>query len=243
MIKYINSLQNKIIKDAYSLKNSKGIRENNKFLIEGDHLLSMAKDRLIAIFTLKELEEYKDFDQYIVNEEIMKKLSSGKSSARVIGICNIKEDDFNYENTLVYLDNIQDPGNLGTILRTCLGMNIKNILISEDSVSKYNQKTIQASQGALFYMNTKISNKEELIKLKNEGYSIVSTTLNKDSIYLNELKKKDKIIFIFGNEGNGIKQELIDISNEKIIIPINNIDSYNVSIALSIVLYTYLYNK
>lgn len=243
MIKYINSLQNKIIKDAYSLKNSKGIKENNKFLIEGDHLLSMAKDRLIAIFTLKELEEYKDFDQYIVNEEIMKKLSSGKSSARVIGICNIKEDDFNYENTLVYLDNIQDPGNLGTILRTCLGMNIKNILISEDSVSKYNQKTIQASQGALFYMNTKISNKEELIKLKNEGYSIVSTTLNKDSIYLNELKKKDKIIFIFGNEGNGIKQELIDISNEKIIIPINNIDSYNVSIALSIVLYTYLYNK
>lgn len=243
MIKYINSLQNKIIKDAYSLKSSKGIRENKKFLIEGDHLLSMAKDRLIAIFTLKELEEYKDFDQYIVNEEIMKKLSSGKSSARVIGICNIKEDIFNYENTLVYLDNIQDPGNLGTILRTCLGMNIKNILISEDSVSKYNQKTIQASQGALFYMNTKNSNKEELIKLKNEGYSIVSTTLNKDSIYLNELKKKDKIIFIFGNEGNGIKQELIDISNEKIIIPINNIDSYNVSIALSIVLYTYLYNK
>jgi len=243
MIKYINSLQNKIIKDAYSLKSSKGIKENKKFLIEGDHLLSMAKDRLIAIFTLKELEEYKDFDQYIVNEEIMKKLSSGKSSARVIGICNIKEDIFNYENTLVYLDNIQDPGNLGTILRTCLGMNIKNILISEDSVSKYNQKTIQASQGALFYMNTKNSNKEELIKLKNEGYSIVSTTLNKDSIYLNELKKKDKIIFIFGNEGNGIKQELIDISNEKIIIPINNIDSYNVSIALSIVLYTYLYNK
>lgn len=243
MIKYINSLQNKIIKDAYSLKSSKGIKENKKFLIEGDHLLSMAKDRLIAIFTLKELEEYKDFDQYIVNEEIMKKLSSGKSSARVIGICSIKEDIFNYENTLVYLDNIQDPGNLGTILRTCLGMNIKNILISEDSVSKYNQKTIQASQGALFYMNTKNSNKEELIKLKNEGYSIVSTTLNKDSIYLNELKKKDKIIFIFGNEGNGIKQELIDISNEKIIIPINNIDSYNVSIALSIVLYTYLYNK
>ncbi len=243
MIKYINSLQNKIIKDAYSLKNSKGIKENKKFLIEGDHLLSMAKGRLIAIFTLNELEEYKDFDQYIVNEEIMKKLSSGKSSARVIGICNVKEDIFNYENTLVYLDNIQDPGNLGTILRTCLGMNIKNILISEDSVSKYNQKTIQASQGALFYMNTKNSNKEELIKLKNEGYSIISTTLNKDSIYLNELKKKDKIIFIFGNEGNGIKQELIDISNEKIIIPINNIDSYNVSIALSIVLYTYLYNK
>ena len=243
MIKYINSLQNKIIKDAYSLKNSKGIKENKKFLIEGDHLLSMAKGRLIAIFTLNELEEYKDFDQYIVNEEIMKKLSSGKSSARVIGICNVKEDIFNYENTLVYLDHIQDPGNLGTILRTCLGMNIKNILISEDSVSKYNQKTIQASQGALFYMNTKNSNKEELIKLKNEGYSIISTTLNKDSIYLNELKKKDKIIFIFGNEGNGIKQELIDISNEKIIIPINNIDSYNVSIALSIVLYTYLYNK
>lgn len=243
MIKYISSLQNKIIKDAYSLKDRKNIKENKKFLIEGDHLLSMAKNNLIAIFVLKELEGYSDIDQYIVNEEIMKKLSSGKSIARVIGICKIKEDDFKYGNTLIYLDNIQDPGNLGTILRTCLGMNIKNILASEDCVSRYNQKTIQASQGAVFEVNLKVSDKNELIKLKEEGYSVVSTTLHKDSIFLNDLKKKEKIIFIFGNEGNGIKKELIDISNEKIIIPINNIDSYNVSIALSIVLYTYLYNK
>ncbi len=243
MIKYISSLQNKIIKDAYSLKDNRSIKENKKFLIEGDHLISMAKNNLIAIFTLKELEGYSDIDQYIVNEEIMKKLSSGKSIARVIGICKIKEDDFKYGNTLIYLDNIQDPGNLGTILRTCLGMNIKNILVSEDCVFRYNQKTIQASQGAVFEVNLKVNDKNELIKLKEEGYSVVSTTLQKDSIFLNDLKMKDKIIFIFGNEGNGIKKELINISNEKIIIPINNIDSYNVSIALSIVLYTYLYNK
>ena len=243
MIKYINSLQNKLVKEAYSLKSSKSIKEKNMFLIEGDHLLKMAKDYLLYIFVLKEDITFNDVDQYVVNEEIMKKLSSGKSVARYIGVCKTLSNNFSYDNTLVYLDNIQDPGNLGTILRTCLGLNIKNVLLSENTVSIYNQKTIQASQGAIFYVNTKISSINELKKKKEEGYCIVSTTLEKDSIYLNDLKKEEKIIFVFGNEGNGISKDIISLSNNKIIIPIQNIDSYNVSIALAMILYTYLYTK
>lgn len=242
MKEVITSLQNKIVKEVYSLKDSKNIKEKHMFLVETMHLIEMAKDKLEYVLTLKEIPTL-NCKQYIVTEEILKKCSNNKSFSKVIGV--VKQLDFNFikDDTLLYLDNIQDPGNLGTIIRTCLGLNVKNIIVSKDCCSIYNYKVIQSSEGALFKVNIKVGDIELLNELKNEGYRIVSTTLNKDSILLNDLKYREKTCFVFGNEGNGIKSSIINLSDESVIIPISNIDSYNVGVSLGIVLYSYLLNN
>lgn len=239
MIEVITSLQNKIVKEVCSLKENKNIKEKHMFLVETYHLVEMAKDQLEYILTLKEIPTI-HCKQYIVSEEILKKCSQNKSYSKVIGVVRQKDFSFVNDDTIVYLDNIQDPGNLGTILRTCLGLNIKNIIVSNNSCSIYNFKAIQSSEGSIFKVNIKIGDLNTLKELKEVGYRVVSTTLMKDSIYLNELKYKEKTVFVFGNEGNGIQSSIINMSDEKIIIPISNIDSYNVGISLGIVLYTYL---
>ena len=91
-------------------------------------------------------------------------------------------------------------------------------------------------------MNIKVGDVSLLKNLKEEGYRIVSTSLSKDSILLNNLEYKQKTVFVFGNEGNGIRSSIIELSDNKVIIPINNIDSLNVGVSLGIVLYTYLFN-
>ena len=237
----ITSLQNKIVKEVYSLKDNKNIKEKHMFLVETMHLVEMAKDNLEYVLTLNEIPSI-SCKQYIVNKEILEKCSNNKSYSKVIGVVKQLEFEFVKEDTLVYLDNIQDPGNLGTILRTCLALNIKNIIVSKDCCSIYNLKAIQSSEGALFKVNIKVGDISLLKNLKEEGYRIVSTSLSKDSILLNNLEYKQKTVFVFGNEGNGVRSSIIELSDNKVIIPINNIDSLNVGVSLGIVLYTYLFN-
>ena len=231
----ITSLQNKIVKEVYSLKDNKNIKEKHMFLVETMHLVEMAKDNLEYVLTLNEIPSI-SCKQYIVNKEILEKCSNNKSYSKVIGVVKQLEFEFVKEDTLVYLDNIQDPGNLGTILRTCLALNIKNIIVSKDCCSIYNLKAIQSSEGALFKVNIKVGDISLLKNLKEEGYRIVSTSLGKDSILLNNLEYKQKTVFVFGNEGNGIRSSIIELSDNKVIIPINNIDSLNVGVSLGIVL-------
>jgi len=237
MIKNITSIDNKIVKEAYQLKNIKNIKKYKKFLIEGEHLLSMSKDQLFCVFSDKILNLDEKVDQYIVNEKILKKLSSNVTHSNIIGVCKIKETKIDYENLLIYLDNIQDPGNLGTILRTCLGFNIRNIILSDDCCFPYSFKVVQSSQGAIFHLNLAEKSYVFLKELKEKGYMIYSTSLANDSESINNLKIDGKTVLVFGNEGQGIRKEILEISDKKIIIPIENIDSFNVGIATGIVLY------
>ena len=163
----ITSLQNKIVKEVYSLKDNKNIKEKHMFLVETMHLVEMAKDNLEYVLTLNEIPSI-SCKQYIVNKEILEKCSNNKSYSKVIGVVKQLEFEFVKEDTLVYLDNIQDPGNLGTILRTCLALNIKNIIVSKDCCSIYNLKAIQSSEGALFKVNIKVGDISLLKNLKEE---------------------------------------------------------------------------
>lgn len=239
MIKEISSLKNEIIKYAYKLKDASFSKKENKLIIESEHLIEMAKDELIEVFVLKPMKLDNKITQYIVSKEIMEKLSSGKSPAKVIGIITstIKTIDRN-SNILVYLDNIQDPGNVGTILRSALAFGFKDIILSDDTASIFNSKVIQASQGSIFKLNVSIENKSVIKSLKEDGYKIISTSLGKDTININDFNQlPPKMVLLFGNEGNGICEELLKISDSRIFIPINSIDSLNVGVAAGIVFY------
>lgn len=258
----IISKDNKLIKFLYKLRtNYKEIKKNNIFIVEGEHLVKMANSSKVLeyVLTLEELNYLSsNIIQYLVNEEIMKKLSINKSISKVIGVVRIKDNNIdniidnltnnsgsntNNKNIIIYLDNLQDPGNVGTIIRTSLAFNL-NTVFSTNFPIFYNEKTIQASQGAIFNMNLIKGDITLLNSLKNKGYKIVATTLNNHSIDLEEFKtiyknELDNIVLIMGNEGQGISKEIEEIADYFVKINISNtIDSLNVAIAHSIVLYT-----
>ncbi len=238
MIKEIKSTNNEFIKYLYKLKDISFLKKENKALIENEHLIKEAKDDLLAILVTKENKDY-SVDQYIVSDEILKKLSSGKSISRIIGLVKLKKETRPKGNILIYLNRVQDPGNVGTIFRTALAFSYFDILIDQETSYKYNQKVIQSSQGAIFNLNIIESNFEYLKELKKEGYKIIVTALRNESIFLKDFKidNNSKFIIVFGNEGQGVDKNIIDLADITIKIPINNIESLNVAIASGIILY------
>lgn len=240
MIKEITSIHNEIVKYACSLKNNSDIKKEKRFLIEGEHLLEMSKLYLETVFTTKKLKLDDSINQYIVNKEILKKISSSISVPDVIGLCRFIDSKIDYTKPILYLDAIQDPGNVGTIIRTALAFKFRNIILSTDSSYLYNQKVIQSSQGAIFEVNIEsgdigtIKLLKEKYKYKIFGTSLSTVSKNLDNVVLDN----NKFVIIFGNEGNGIKKEIENLCDLLIKIEISSsIDSLNVGVAAGIILY------
>ena len=134
---------------------------------------------------------------------------------------------------------MQDPGNVGTILRTALAFGFKDVILSKGCAFKYSFKVIQSSQGSIFKLNVVSNDKDFLFSLKNRGYKLISTSLDKDSKFLSEINfnKDSKYVVILGNEGQGISKDIQEKSDIKIKIEINDIDSLNVGVAGGIIMY------
>lgn len=237
MVKIINSKQNSKIKEALSLKENKIRKEKALFLSEGFKNLEMAlkNSTVKEIFTLKEIEGIDDnISQYIITEEILKKICSSKNPEGVAFVSvkiNLKPKKL---EKIIYLDHLQDPGNVGTIIRTALALDYDLICLSKNCVDIYNEKVISASKGAIFEMP--IETDVEITKYKND-FKIISSCLSDDSNDLEATNKPNKFILVIGNEAHGISQEIIDISDEKVKISIKNIDSLNAAVAAGILMY------
>ena len=236
MISQITSRTNQKVVHASKLKTKEGIKDNNEFLIEGIKSIELAlKAGLVKeIFTIKKLDLKESIPQYLVNETIIDKISFSKNPEGVVAIVKtlpkIKPQNF---NKVVYLDNIQDPGNMGTIIRTALAFNYDGIILSEDCVSIYNPKVVAASKGAIFLipiLNGKLSDFKK-------DHLVITSTLNDKSISLDELKVNKSFILILGNEAHGVREEIIKESDMFVKIPIENIDSLNVAIAGAILMH------
>ena len=136
------------------------------------------------------------------------------------------------------LDNIQDPGNLGTIIRSCVAFNVDTLIISDNSVDLYNPKVLRATQGMIFHLNIIVTNLIKIIKeLKDEGYKVAGTNVVNGTL-VSEFEKKERFAIIMGNEGNGVSSEVSKLIDENIYIPISQTcESLNVGVAASIILY------
>ena len=128
MIKEITSINNSLIKETLNILKDK---KSKYFIVESKHLLQMAlqSDLVIRVFTLEKLDIDDSIEQIIINKKIMDKLSNLKNSSDVICVCKKKDEFIKNDNLLIYLDYIQDPGNLGTIIRSGLAFGIKNFLL------------------------------------------------------------------------------------------------------------------
>lgn len=237
MIKTITSLQNQFIKDLVSLKTSNKKKKENRFLIEGEDLVSMAYEtnQLDLVISLEEQLNYSDVDQIIVNQAILDKLSNNKSTSKILGVAHYQKHH-DLGKKVIFLDNVQDPGNVGTIIRTALSFSYDSLVLGNNSASLYNEKVIQSSKGAVFKLP--VYEQVNLKELKEEGYKIVSTALEGAINYL-ELSLSDKFVLVFGNEGQGVCQETLSLSDKIIKIDMDHIDSLNVAIAAGILMNHY----
>lgn len=241
------------------LKERKFRAEQKKFIIEGSHLIEEAtkskyyKNNIERIFIRKDFEDKQLIDElsgkyeleYLSSKEF-EKISDTVKSQGISAILSITDEVKTKEtgNIILALDRINDPGNLGTILRTAYWFGVDLILLSKDSVDVYNPKTVRASQGAMF--NLKIKTELDLIReVKNHrDYKIFLTDLNASKNLEDvNINKSDKIILVFGNEATGLSAELLNAGFEKIKIKgFSECESLNLSISAGITLY-YFRNK
>lgn len=236
---YISSVNNEFIKETAKLKEKKYRDLTNTFLIEGEHLVREAKKSNL-IKTIIVLEDYSydtDLDKIIVSNEVMKKLSDNPSVPRIMAIVEKKECS-RIGNKVIILDRLQDPGNLGTIIRSATAFDFDTLILSDDTVDLYNSKVIRSTQGMLFNINIKRCDiKEEIMTLKNKDYLILGTKVNGGSD-VRDYSVNKKFALVIGNEGQGISKEVLDLCEDYLYINMNNrCESLNAGVAASILMY------
>lgn len=245
----IRSKDNQNIKELKKLKQKKYRDIENKFLAEGIKFLDYQQyipQKIIVSENILEneaiLEKINKFNcsKIYVDKKIFQELSSQENSQGVIILYEKKSFEINKlsENILV-LDDISDPGNLGTIIRICDATNFHDIILTKGSVDAYNDKSIRASMGSILNVNLIYLNKFDIKKLLIEqNYNVIATCLDSTSVPYNKMKLKEKNAIILGNEGRGISEDFLEMANLKTIIPIlGNAESLNVAIASSLILY------
>lgn len=257
----ITSKDNEIIKNIRKLKEKKYRDANNEYLIEGIKLIKEAveeKAKIKLIVVCEESIEDGDIDQKLlyeiakydciyVNKKIFSILTDVQNPQGILAVIEKKnnEEDINYkEDIIVILDGIQDPGNLGTILRTIDSVGLSQVIVSKETADSYNPKVVRSTMGAIFRVNV-IESKDLLQTLKNlkkHKYKIMATSLEtNNSIYDVEYNKK---VIVIGNEANGVSKNVLEYADEKIKIPmLGKTESLNASVATSIILYEYVRRK
>jgi TrmH family RNA methyltransferase len=246
-------ISNNELKYYASLLNKKYRKIENKFLIEGKKIVEeglAVNFDCEKIFITKKFEEtnpevIKKIRSYKVPLEVLKsidfkRISDTKAPQGIAAALNKKTTVFSpsriTDKFLVYLEDISDPGNLGTVIRNCDWFGINNILLSKESAEIYNPKVLRASMGSVFHLNIfEDITFNEITHLKNSGYSFVCSDTEGKNVF--DFKWNDKIILFLSNESEGPSQELLSITDHKITIPRKGkAESLNVASASAIML-------
>lgn len=233
----ITSLNNEYIKEVNKLHQKKYRDELKKFIVEGDHLVGEAykSGYLKEIITLEDVFiKYDDAKTTYVTKEVMDKLSEQISSSNIIGICSYIENT-SINNNCIMLDGLQDPGNLGTIIRSAVAFNY-DVILGDNTVDIYNSKVIRSTEGMIFHVNFIKSNLIDFIN-KHNDYKFYIADMN-EGYNVKELNSVSKHGIIVGNEGNGISDDIRNMNMEYVHIKQSSkCESLNVGVAASIIMH------
>ena len=240
----ITSLNNPTIKEISKLKNKKYRDLTNTYLVEGEHLVEEAykNNILTKIILLEDTICNYDIEKIYITKEVMKKLTELDTPNKIIGIVK-KNTPLPIGNKILILDNIQDPGNLGTIIRSSVAFDIDTIVLSPNTVDIYNPKVIRSTQEMIFYTNIiTLELKEFINEIKTKNYTIFGTNV-RNGKNIKEITLPEKFALVLGNEGQGVSKEIESLCDDNIYIKMSSkCESLNVSVATSILLYE-VYNK
>ena len=252
----ISSKDNETIKHIKKLKDKKYRDEYGEFIVEGFKMIEEAINEKVKIKTIivcddcrqncslpqNLMYEVAKYNCIYVTEKIFNTITNVVNHQGIMAIIDKKElenvdVDYNESNYLI-LNDIQDPGNIGTILRTADSLNIKQIIVSNKTADVYNPKVVRSTMGAIF--RVKVIMVDDLIKqikvMQKQGIKVYSTDLNtEESIYTADY---NKAAIVIGNEANGVSKDVIEVSDGRIKIPmLGKTESLNAAVATSIILY------
>ena len=257
----ITSKDNELVKNIKKLKEKKFRDNNNQFIIEGIKLVAEAIEEKADIENIivcedcinnesidkKLLYEIARYKCIYVTEKIFNTLSDVSNPQGILAVINRKTDNINIdysEDFIVVLDGIQDPGNLGTILRTVDSAGLKQIVISKETADPYNPKVVRSTMGGIFRVNIVRTNNiiKTLKEMKDNGFEVVVTSLDtNNNIYNIQYNKK---VVVIGNEANGVSKEVQDLADKKVKIPmLGKTESLNAGVAAGIMIYEYVRGK
>ena len=235
----IDSSSNQRIKNWAKLLQKKERDRTGLFLAEGNHLIEEAlKAGIVEVILSDHAEDYSFEPRIQVPSHITAKLSGSTSGAHSVAVCRQFSAKPEHWNRILILDGVQDPGNLGTLIRTAVSFGFDAVFCSENTCDFYNEKVIRSTQGALFQIPILREDLAVLVEsLQKQGITVIATTLEK-AIPLSEMEKPQQAAVILGNEGNGVRHELQEKADLRVRIEMNGFESLNVAVAGGIIMYS-----
>ena len=234
----ITSLDNKTVKELTKLHQKK--YRNDEYLLLDESLISVARQTgyLKTLICVDEIP-FEFENVLMVSQEVLDKISQ-MQGLKYIGVGKIIKPSNAYKNRVIILDHLQDPLNIGRIMEEAYLFGFDSVLLSENCADIYNEKCLINSKGSIYKLNIYQGNLvEEISNLKNMGFKIYATGLRKQTKQMTDILPQDKMAFILGNEGSGVDDKIMDISDEIIKIDMVNIDSLNVGMAGAIIMYNF----
>lgn len=252
MIK-IESKDNSVFKEAKKLKSKKDRKARGSFLVEGFRFISEAfssKCKVEEIFIREkeqdklykyiEKEKLLDTKIYLITEALLNQLCDTENPQGAVAVVNIGEIKIENKKDELYVlcDMVQDPGNLGTIIRTAHAAGASGVILTKGTVDPYNSKTLRATMGSIFHIPIiEDSDLDFLRALKEREYSILAASLEGENNFFEENLTKNLVVCV-GNEGNGLSDYIYSLADIKVKIPMpGNAESLNVSTAAAIMIY------
>ncbi|SKA08194.1 TrmH family RNA methyltransferase [Selenihalanaerobacter shriftii] len=254
----ISSAQNSKVKFLRSLYRKKYRRKHKKFLLEGSRIITEALKENVDIYQVFYSDQFLDrqSNKELINrlksqteviqitDSLLKDIADTETPQGIIAIVNQPEFELNEfladdNDFFLIIDQVQDPGNLGTIMRTADGAGVDGIFILKGTVDIYNLKNIRATMGSIFRLPIFNLDRPENIKevLQTEDIQVVAGEITTNDYYY-DLDYRKPTALVVGNEGSGIRNEVLDLVDHKVKIPLNSgIDSLNVAIATGVMLY------
>ncbi len=253
----ITSLQNNLVKQTVLLKQKKNRTASNLFLIEGFKGVKEALNSGLKIDNIfigenfiKELDipDHLKDKTYKVTEHILDKIASTDTAPDIIATAYQKhyelKDIFKTQRPIILvLENIKDPGNLGTIIRTAIASNVSGIILTDETVDLYSPKTVRASAFNIWKIpvvkiTEKATLKQELNKFENCKFAATRIKGNKKLKLYSDIDYNQAIVLMFGSESHGISDELVAHADYLLTIPMNNqVESLNLSVSTGVIMY------
>ena len=241
----LTSLKNQKVQGWRSLKEKKAREEQKSFLVEG---VRMVREALSSSFEVKALifrEDYNpdydipsDIPAYILPSHVFQSVSDTKTPQGIAAVLSLTTRPAN-GSRLLALDGVQDPGNVGTIIRTADAAGFDGVIFGSDCADLYSPKVLRSTMGSIFRLGFSFPSSlpDTLSVLKNEGYSVISSQLDGDSFY--ERKNvSSRFVLIIGNEGNGISSAVKAVATHHLCLPMRGgAESLNASVAAGIMMY------
>lgn len=245
-LKYIQSLKNEKVKQWKKLLTKKGREQTGEFIVEGEHLVEEAvksgviKEILVSESYQKQNED-KSFlknDYILVTDSISKHLSTTETPQGIYAVCKQMSYSEIKGKRYLLIDRVQDPGNLGTLIRTADAVGVDAVIVGEGSVDIYNPKVLRASQGSHFHLPIINGDLHEWIsKLMKQNIPVYGTSLQ-NGVSMYTIKQNPSFALLVGNEGKGVHPKFLQMTTANLFIPIyGKSESLNVSVATGILLY------